>query len=170
MDIAELTNSDRAPKGCYDASHIVVYSLYPILCAIPLHLSLCYSFALCPYTSQAFMLRSPALTLFRERTTGMERKRGDCLSEASYSPFSEMKEESRKRGTALIFSFGIFSFASRQKKSTSHRYHALHLPQRQHPSVEGVAGMVPFAPIVEHQSSVVHTHRDVRTLLLENTN
>ena len=43
-------------------------------------------------------------------------KRGDCLSEAS--PFSETKEESRRKNAALIFSFGIFSFVSRQKKST----------------------------------------------------
>ena len=41
-------------------------------------------------------------------------KRGDCLSEASSSPFSETKEESRRKNAALIF-----SFASRQKKSTS---------------------------------------------------
>ena len=45
-------------------------------------------------------------------------KRGDCLSEASSSPFSETKEESRRKNAALIFSFGIFSFVSRQKKST----------------------------------------------------
>ena len=41
-------------------------------------------------------------------------KRGDCLSEASSSPFSETKEVSRRKNAALIF-----SFASRQKKSTS---------------------------------------------------
>ena len=40
-------------------------------------------------------------------------KRGDCLSEASSSPFSETKEESRRKNAALIF-----SFVSRQKKST----------------------------------------------------
>ena len=45
-------------------------------------------------------------------------KRGDCLSEASSSPFSGTKEESRRKNAALIFSFGIFSFVSRQKKST----------------------------------------------------
>ena len=45
-------------------------------------------------------------------------KRGDCLSEASSNPFSETKEESRRKNAALIFSFGIFSFVSRQKKST----------------------------------------------------
>ena len=45
-------------------------------------------------------------------------KRGDCLSKASSSPFSETKEESRRKNAALIFSFGIFSFVSRQKKST----------------------------------------------------
>ena len=43
-------------------------------------------------------------------------KRGDCLSEASSSPFSETKEESRRKNTALILSFGIFSFVSRRKK------------------------------------------------------
>ena len=45
-------------------------------------------------------------------------RRGDCLSNASSSPFSETKEESRRKNAALIFSFGIFSFISRQKKST----------------------------------------------------
>ena len=45
-------------------------------------------------------------------------KRGDCLNKASSSPFSETKEESRRKNAALIFSFGIFSFVSRQKKST----------------------------------------------------
>ncbi len=45
-------------------------------------------------------------------------KRGDCLSEASSSPFSETEEVSRRKNAALIFSFGIFSFVSRQKKST----------------------------------------------------
>ena len=44
-------------------------------------------------------------------------KRGDCLSEASSSPFSETKEESRRKNAALIFSL-VLSFASRQKKST----------------------------------------------------
>ena len=43
-------------------------------------------------------------------------KRGDCLSEASSSPFSETEEVSRRENAALIFSFGIFSFVSRQKK------------------------------------------------------
>ena len=45
-------------------------------------------------------------------------KRGDCLREASSSPFSETKEEIMRKNAALIFSFGIFSFVSRQKKST----------------------------------------------------
>ena len=45
-------------------------------------------------------------------------KRGDCLSKASSSPFSETKEESRRKNSAFIFYFGIFSFISRQKKST----------------------------------------------------
>ena len=44
--------------------------------------------------------------------------RGDCLSEASSSPFSETEEVSRRENAALIFSLGIFSFVSRQKKST----------------------------------------------------
>ena len=44
-------------------------------------------------------------------------KRGDCLSKASSSPFSETKEESRRKNAALIFSFGIFFFGSRQNKS-----------------------------------------------------
>ena len=45
-------------------------------------------------------------------------ERGDCLSEASSSPFSETEGVSRRENAALIFSFGIFSFVSRQKKST----------------------------------------------------
>ncbi len=52
-----------------------------------------------------------------KRTTGVERKRGDCLSAASCSPFSGTMEESRKRDTALIFSL-VLSFVSRQKKRT----------------------------------------------------
>lgn len=45
-------------------------------------------------------------------------KKGDCLSEANSSPFRGTKKESRRKNIALIFSFSIFSFASRLKKST----------------------------------------------------
>ena len=42
-------------------------------------------------------------------------KRGDCLSEASSSPFSFLPECSSYINAALIFSL-VLSFASRQKK------------------------------------------------------
>ena len=45
-------------------------------------------------------------------------KRGSNSLRSDNRPFSETKEESRRKNAALIFSFGIFSFVSRQKKST----------------------------------------------------
>ena len=42
---------------------------------------------------------------------------GDIVHNGS-SPFSGTKEVSRRKNAALILSFGIFSFASRRKKST----------------------------------------------------
>ena len=59
--------------------------------------------------------RPPASFFLRQANARSEAsKRGDCLSEASSSPFSGTKEVSRRKNAALIF-----SFASRQKKSTS---------------------------------------------------
>ena len=63
--------------------------------------------------------RPPASFFLRQANARSEAlKRGDCLSEASSSPFSGTKEVSRRKNAALILSFGIFSFASRRKKST----------------------------------------------------
>ena len=45
-------------------------------------------------------------------------RQANARSVASSSPFSETEEVSRRENAALIFSFGIFSFVSRQKKST----------------------------------------------------
>ena len=50
-----------------------------------------------------------------KRNSGKKRRRGDCLSEASSSPFSFLPECSSYINAALIFSL-VLSFASRQKK------------------------------------------------------
>ena len=72
-----------------------------------------------PYTSVSVDERPPASFFLRQANVRSEAsKRGDCLSEASSSPFSGTKEVSRRKNAALILSFGIFSFASRRKKST----------------------------------------------------
>ena len=64
--------------------------------------------------------RPPASFFLRQANARSEAsKRGDCLSEASSSPFSFSPQCSSGGDAALIFSFGIFSIASRQKKSTS---------------------------------------------------
>ena len=71
------------------------------------------------YTSVSVDERPPASFFLRQANARSEAsKRGDCLSEASSSPFSGTKEVSRSKNAALILSFGIFSFASRRKKST----------------------------------------------------
>ena len=70
--------------------------------------------------------RPPASFFLRQANARSEAsKRGDCLSEASSSPFSGTKEVSRRKNAALILSFGIFSFASRRKKSTLYNLNSL---------------------------------------------
>ena len=72
-----------------------------------------------PFTTVVSGDFRPALFFLRQANARSgASKRGDCLSEASSSPFSGTKEESRRKNTALILSFGIFSFVSRRKKST----------------------------------------------------
>ena len=71
------------------------------------------------YTSVSVDERPPASFFLRQANARSEAsKRGDCLSEASSSPFSGTKEVSRRKNAALILSFGIFSFALMRKKST----------------------------------------------------
>lgn len=44
---------------------------------------------------------------------------------------------------------------------------ALHLPQGEHTSEERVSGVVSLRFVAEHRHAVIHTHRELRILLLE---
>ena len=68
------------------------------------------------YTSVSVDERPPASFFLRQANARSEAsKRGDCLSEASSSPFSFLPEFCSEVNAALIFSL-VLSFASRQKK------------------------------------------------------
>ena len=45
-----------------------------------------------------------------------------------------------------------------------------HLCQGKHPPVKRISGVVTLIGIVEHQSAVIHSHRQVGTLFLKNAN